>query len=64
MGKTNLTGGDLPLGLGMALAMNIGAMEYFTSLPDSEQKKIVDRARSVKSKKEMQSFVDSLAAEG
>ncbi len=51
---------DLPLGLGMALAQNVKAMERFTTLSDAEKLKIINEAHSVNSKNEMQSFVSKL----
>ncbi|MDD4125380.1 MAG: hypothetical protein PHW77_06640 [Eubacteriales bacterium] len=54
---------DLPLGLGMALAQNVKAMERFSSLSDGEKEKIINKAHAVNSKSEMQSFVAGLAGE-
>ncbi len=50
---------DIPMGLGMALAQNIEAMNYFSSLPEAEQRSIIDRTTNIRSKKEMQAFVDN-----
>lgn len=52
---------DIPLGLGMALAQNIPAMEYFASLGKSGQKSIIEQAHNINSKQEMKAFVNSLA---
>jgi protein-arginine kinase len=57
----NLTKGDVPLGLGMALAQNLNAMKYFTSLPEEERTEIIKKAHYVKSREEMANFVDALA---
>ena len=51
---------DLPMGLGMALAQNTRAMEYFSSLSDEEQQKIIDHTHSIQSRKEMHAYVESL----
>lgn len=57
----NYVDGDgMPLGLGMALAKNIKAMEYFSHLPKPEQQKIIDHTHVIRSKREMQEYVDNL----
>lgn len=48
---------DLPLGLGMALAQDVAAMERFANLPEAEKQAIVDRAHAVQSKAEMRTFI-------
>lgn len=53
---------DLPLGLGLAMAQRPEAAERFAALPEAERKALVDRARSVRSKQEMQRCVDALFA--
>ena len=58
--RKNLTSGDIPMGLGMALAKNIEAMRYFSGLPQEEQRRIIDHTHSISSKQEMQSFVAHL----
>lgn len=57
----NNTPGELPLGFGMALAMNPEAMKAFSALPEAGQKQFIDRAGFVKSKPEMEALVRSLA---
>ena len=54
---------DIPLGLGMALAQNVKAMERFSSLSDAEKQKIVAQAHSVNSRNEMHMFVERLAGD-
>jgi hypothetical protein len=58
----NISGTDsgIPLGLGIALAMNSNALVYFANLPERERQRIVERTHSIESKKEMRSFVDNL----
>ena len=51
---------EMPLGFGAAMAQAPGAMERFAALPAEERRALVDRARSVRSKKEMRACVDSL----
>ena len=48
---------DLPLGFGMALAQNEPAMERFARLPEAERRAVVEGARQVRSKEEMQTYV-------
>lgn len=53
-------GNDIPLGLGMALAKDIHAMNYFASLPQSRKDEIIAHTHQIQSKSEMQAYVDSL----
>lgn len=55
---TNGTG--MPMGLGMALAQNVNAMQRFASLPREAQQRIIDHTHSIQSKEEMQAYVQSL----
>lgn len=48
---------DLPLGMGMALAQDTAAMERFASLPDAEKQAVIDGAHAVRSKAEMQAYL-------
>lgn len=54
---------DLPIGFGFALAQNPTAMKNFSNLAQTEQNEIVQKARSVSSKGEMQALVNSLSAQ-
>ena len=56
----SMTHPALPIGFGFALAQNPEAMQAFTWLPEASQAEIVQRARAVSSKQEMQTLVDSL----
>lgn len=49
----------MPIGFGMALAMNPEAMQKFSSLPEKKQE-IINGTHSVSSKKEMQQYVENL----
>lgn len=51
---------ELPLGFGMALAQNEGAMQRFEALSQAEKTAILEKTHSVRSKREMQSLVKSL----
>ena len=52
---------ELPLGFGMALAQNEHAMKRFESFSEDEKKAIIQKTRTVTSKKEMRMLIDSLA---
>lgn len=51
---------DLPLGFGMTLAMNEGAMRGYANLTETEREHLIMRCRDARSKEEMQRIVDSL----
>lgn len=51
----------LPIGFGMALAMNLDAMNHFSNLSESEKEEILNRARDAKSRDEMQRIVSELS---
>lgn len=53
--------GDIPIGFGMALAMNPKAMERFTALPESEQQKLIEQTHQIQSRDEMHNYVQSIA---
>ncbi len=48
---------EMPLGLGIALAQNITAMNYFSSLPKQE---VIDGTHQIQSKQEMRQYVQDL----
>lgn len=52
----------MPLGLGMALAKNLPAMEKFSLMPPNEKENFIKGCKSVNSKDEMQSYVNSLTS--
>jgi uncharacterized protein YdeI (YjbR/CyaY-like superfamily) len=58
--KNYANGPEIPLGLGMALAQNRAAMNRFAALPASEQQALIKRTHGIRSKEEMQAFVQSL----
>ena len=53
-------GPDMPIGLGMALAQNMPAMERFALLPKEEQQRIIAATHGIGSREEMQAYVGSL----
>lgn len=55
---------QLPLGLGMALAMNEPAMSRYAGLTETEKEHLILRCKDARSKAEMQRIVDSLAKYG
>lgn len=55
-----LSSNEIPIGLGMALAENVEAMEYFSSLSKEEKQAIIDHTHSIGSKREMQEYVNSM----
>ena len=51
---------DLPLGFGMALAQHPEAMARFAALSEAEQQAIINGTHAVRSKQEMQAYVEHL----
>ena len=56
----SLLNSDVPMGLGMALAQNVEAMQAFSAMEPAKQRAIIDRTHTIGSKKEMQAFVSRL----
>ena len=52
---------ELPLGFGMALAQYPEAMKSFSDMDKSQKQRVLDEIHGIKSKKEMQSYVKTLA---
>lgn len=53
-------GSDIPLGLGMALMQNADAFLSFQALDGKQQQKVIDGAKSIKSRNEMKAYVSSI----
>ncbi len=51
----------VPIGFGMALAMNFPAMNAYSAMTDAQKKAILDKAHNAKSEKEMHEIVNSIA---
>ena len=51
---------DLPLGLGMALAQNTQALNAFAAMPQDQQQRVIQHTHTIRSKQEMQAYVNSL----
>ena len=59
--EQNVFGNGIPMGFGMALAQNTSALNYFSNLSEEERLKILDKAKTIRSKREMRSYVNGLS---
>lgn len=50
----------VPLGFGMALAMNFPAMNAYSALSEEEKKAVLDKAHNAQSEQEMHEIVNAL----
>ena len=51
----------VPIGVGMALAVNEPAMNAYVAMTEEEKQEILNKAHNVRSEKEMHDLVASLA---
>lgn len=51
---------DMPVGLGMALAMNPEAMQKFALLPETKKWEIVSGTHAVESREQMNKYVENI----
>ena len=51
----------VPIGFGMALAMNHSAIEVYAAMTEQQKQAVLNRAHNVRSEKEMHNLVASLA---
>ena len=51
----------VPIGFGMALAMNQPAMNAYSAMTEEQKQAILDKAHNVRSEREMHDLVNSLA---
>lgn len=51
----------VPIGFGMALAVNEPAMNAYAAMTEDEKQAIINKAHNVRSEKEMHDLVNSLA---
>ena len=51
----------VPIGFGMALAVNEPAMNTYAAMNESQKQEIIDKAHNVRSEREMHDLVNSLA---
>lgn len=52
---------QIPVGLSMALAENLSAMEKFGKMTDAQREEIIRRSKNAESKQEMRSIVSELS---
>ena len=52
---------QIPIGLGLSLAMNEKAMHRYANMTEAEKEKAIAMSKQVKSKREMDRIVSSLA---
>lgn len=52
---------QLPIGFGMALAMNPPAFNAYSAMSDDQKQQILSRVRNAKSEKEMHDIVSSIS---
>lgn len=55
-----LNNDEIPIGLGMALAQNLHAMQKFGEMSEEQQQAFIGRCRNAESKQEMQKLVSEL----
>ena len=53
-------GSDVPLGLGMALAKDTAALEYFNNMNTDQRQAFINGTKNIKSKEEMRQYVNTL----
>jgi len=54
---------NIPLGLGIPMAMNDGVRENFDHLTEAEKEHVIFKCKDAKTKGEMDKIIDSLSAE-
>ena len=60
----NYVNGDgIPMGFGMILAQNGKALKYFSTLPKTEQQRIISGTHQIGSHQEMEQYVNNMIAE-
>ena len=53
---------EVPIGFGMALAMNEPAMAAYSAMTEQQKKEVLNRAHNARSENEMHQIVNSIAA--
>jgi len=51
---------QMPVGLGMALAMDQEAMQKFANLPETKKQEIINGTHNISSKEEMRRYVENI----
>lgn len=57
-------GPEIPLGLGMALAQDLDAMNTFASFPPQRKRQVIQETHRIRSSAEMRAYVAGLARPG
>lgn len=57
-----MNSGNVSVGFGMALAMNVPVMKAYADMDEKQKQSILNRTHQVRSKGEMQELVTSIAA--
>ena len=52
---------EMPMGLGMALAQNMSALDIFSNMDASQKQAVIDQTHQINSKNEMHEFVRDIA---
>ena len=52
---------EMPIGLGMALAQNLSALDKFSKMVVSQKLAVINHTRKINSKNEMHEFVKDIA---
>lgn len=52
----------VPIGFGMALAMNEPALNAYSAMTEAQKQAILDKAHNARSEKEMHQIVNSIAS--
>lgn len=52
----------VPLGFGMALAMNPNALNAYSAMTENQKQAVLDKAHNAHSRREMDQIVNSIAA--
>ena len=60
MKKYDYTDPEVPMGLGMALAKDINAMNSFAALSVDKKRKIIEHTHKIQSKQEMSQYVNQI----
>lgn len=55
-----LNNDEIPVGLSMAFAENLRAMERFSNMDEQDRQNVIEKARHASSKQEMRSIVSGL----
>lgn len=59
--KSFTEGPEMPMGLGLALAQNLEAMNRFSSLSPQQKQQMIEHTKQINSSQEMRSFVQQFA---